>query len=124
MTSASERRSHPRAAICIDFNIDGGDHLLTGSTENISPKGLCCELSHHIPLFTKLEMCLMVPDPKDESHEEMDAVRCEGAVVRVDKIDSEPEPVYKTAVFFTHIDESGSEKLNNYIQYHSNLDEY
>ena len=106
--------------LTIDFNVKSGEHLLTATTQNISAKGLCCSLSHHIPMFTKLSICLMVPNPSDSSHEETDEVDCEGVVVRVEKEDDENGTIYRTAIFFTHIDEESIDKIENYVRAHEN----
>jgi len=118
MTNVTERRSYPRVSVTLDFSIKSGEHLLTASTENLSAKGLSCILSHHIPLFTKLSICLMVPLPEDESREEMDAVNCDGVVVRVEKSLLEGEEVFNTAIFFTHIDKDAVAKVQGYVQTH------
>jgi len=118
MGNEKERRSQPRAHLSLDFHVQSGDNLLSATTTNVSAKGLSCVLGHYIPLFTKLNICLMIPDPSDQTHEETMAVNCEGAVVRAEEEPSENSSVYRTAVFFTNLDENSAAKLNEYIEAH------
>ena len=120
MTNVTERRSYPRASVAVDFSIKSGEHLLSASTENISAKGLYCPLNHHIPLFTKLGICLMIPSPNDTTGEEMEAISCDGVVVRVEKSLVDDNEVFNTAIFFTHIDPAAVEKLQDYVKMHPN----
>ena len=121
MVEITERRSHARAPVILDLNVKSGDHFITTTTQNLSAKGLCCTLSHHIPLFTKMQICLMVPNPADSSHEETDAVTCDGVVVRVSKCHMEESTVYQTAIFFTDIDADSASKIQDYIDAHTEL---
>ncbi|HNT34718.1 MAG TPA: PilZ domain-containing protein [bacterium] len=116
MTQVAERRSHPRVAVSLDFNIKSGEQLLAASTINLSAKGLSCMLSHHIPLFTKLGIFLMLPEPEDRSHEKIGPINCDGVVVRVDKVAKQGEERYSTAVFFTQIDKDAVERIQHYLQ--------
>lgn len=116
MTEVAERRSHPRVSVSLDLNIKSGEELLAASTINLSAKGLSCMLSHHVPLFTKLGIFLMLPDPCDESHERIGAINCDGVVVRVEKVVKQGEELFSTAVFFTQIDGESISRIQRYLQ--------
>jgi hypothetical protein len=97
---------------------DGSLEISTLETINISSSGVYFKSDHFIEPLTKLAMVLDVTVPSDEPGEDtvIAPVPCEGIVVRTTpEAETEGCDDYEVAVFFTHLESSGSTNLERHI---------
>jgi c-di-GMP-binding flagellar brake protein YcgR len=115
--STLERRRAPRAKARIPVEILKDEGLIEAKTRNISASGAYCTLDKFIPLNTKVDVTLLIPEKPGKSSKKLKRVTCHGIVVR-----NEPAPrgekgvKYGLALFFTDIGQSGKRKLSHYIK--------
>ena len=98
--------------------VDGTSGKATLETINISSSGVYFKSSHFIQPMTKLAMEFEVTVPSNEGSGgvELAPVPCEGLVVRIQpETEIEGCEEYEVAVFFTHIDATGSDILERHI---------
>jgi hypothetical protein len=87
-------------------------------TINISSSGLYFRSNHFIEPLTKLAMVLdvTVADEDQSGETTVAPVPCEGIVVRtIPEAETEGCDDYEVAVFFTHLESSGSVNLERHI---------
>lgn len=121
--NAQERRRSQRVSANLKLEVklprpDGSLASSTLETINISSSGVYFKSGHFIEPLTKLAMVLDVSVPADEPGEDtvIAPVPCEGIVVRTTpEAETEGCEDYEVAVFFTHLEASGSENLERHI---------
>lgn len=114
-----ERRKDVRIEKILPILLRGDAFRFVTETKNISCSGAYCKVSKPIPPFTKLSVILEVP-LMSEHQVALHEIRCEGVVVRSEKVKRENGGVetYFVAIYFTKVKPSDRDKLNQYITYH------
>ncbi len=85
-------------------------------TTDISQRGVLCELNYQIPLMSKLEIKLLLPqyeNTKTGSNE----IKCLGVVVRSQPVVKESSAFYDTAIFFTKLTKTDEKKIAQYVEH-------
>lgn len=113
-----ERRRAIRvpAQLALQIKISGRDYAQIESI-NVSANGVYFSLPTFIPVLTKLEINLSLPDEQSgPGRQESKNVSCEGVVVRIEPEQEEPElSKYQVACYFTSIAEEDKDFLESYI---------
>lgn len=115
MATTSERRLSPRSRLAIDCGIFEDTEPLRTLTFDVSSRGLSCVLPREIPLFTKVRVVLQVPQKTAEEDADGEEIRCEGVVVRRERMDEGSNSKYKTAIFFSRIEPNDATLLHDYV---------
>ena len=121
--NAQDRRRSQRVTANLKLEVklprpDGSLATSTLETINISSSGVYFKSGHFIEPLTKLAMVLDVTVPSDDPGGDtvIAPVPCEGIVVRTTpEAETEGCEDYEVAVFFTHLEASGSENLERHI---------
>ena len=114
MMGRPERRRAPRVNKQLALKITEAGGELKAETSNLSAIGTYCTLDRFIPPMTKLQLQLEIPDGARRT-----SVRCEGVVVRLEPIVSNPEHgQYQMAIFFTKLSERGRSAIERFVQHH------
>ena len=106
-----ERRQSARLVDEVNFNLGYEKYDLSSTTINLSANGLLCRVPQQIPVMTKIQMALLVPD-SDPQHPPR-KIKANGVIVRVEK---DQEGLFKIAVFFTEMSEAHRRTLQHYIE--------
>ena len=113
-----ERRRAVRvpAQLALQVKISGRNYAQIDSI-NVSANGVYFSLPTFIPVLTKLEINLSLPDEESgPGRQESRSVTCEGVVVRIEPEQEEPGlSKYEVACYFTSIAEKDMEFLESYI---------
>jgi len=119
MTHTSERRKFPRIKDKdISIQIKSDDfHAITQSLD-VSASGIYCKVKERIPVMTRLEIVLALPNKENPSSPIL--MNIEGIVVREHPVvkDGKVEH-YDLAIFFNSIHPREREKLVHYISQRS-----
>lgn len=116
MTSAQERRRHPRLTKNIPLKLCGEQFDVVTETHNLSCSGVYCRVNKYFDPMTRFEIHLLLPFKKG-AKVITKKVSCHGVVVRVE---SEPgNKFFNIAVFFNEIDKKNVLLITQYIN--SNL---
>lgn len=115
-----ERRKQPRAKGAAGLKLGAAPHAAGVQVEDISLSGLSFRTSRPIEYMTRLMMTLMLPVHSDPPArpEAPTSVRCEGAVVRCEPVRGGDAGQYEVAVFFTHLDDTAREAVEEYVKEH------
>ena len=121
--NAQDRRRSQRVSANLKLEVklprpDGSLEISTLETINISSSGVYFKSGHFIEPLTKLAMVLdvTVPSGNPGGDAVIAPVPCEGIVVRTTpEAETEGCEDYEVAVFFTHLEASGSENLERHI---------
>lgn len=116
-----EKRKSPRVSANVAIKIKEDDPLssnvtLTTQTLNISAGGAYCPVSRFIPLFTRLQLTLLLPSNHRDGHTETEFISCQAVVVRV-----EPEEEtlnldeYRLGLLFSELDEKDRKKIHKFV---------
>ncbi|MCX6356753.1 MAG: PilZ domain-containing protein, partial [Candidatus Aureabacteria bacterium] len=114
--SAAERRRSPRVAVKLPVKIRNDKGVVEAQTRNISISGAYCTVDQFIPINTKLDVTLMVPEKEKSGHKCLKKMTCHGIVVR-----NQPEAVkkdhhsYGLAIFFTDFSRGDQDDLSSYV---------
>ena len=115
--SFQERRRHPRIAKTLSLQLTHQVNELVTETTNISESGAHCTVNRFLPLMTKLQVKLAVPDTSKPQH--ATPLTCEGIVVRIDPAHEQPrQATYRIAIFFHDLTERDRTVLGQYVQHH------
>ncbi|MBF0216460.1 MAG: PilZ domain-containing protein [Candidatus Omnitrophica bacterium] len=110
-----DRRRYPRIkdkGISIQFKGDGFD-AITQSLD-VSASGIYCKIEKSIPLMTRLEIVLALPDPGQKGG--VVILNVEGVVVREHPVIRDGKIVhYDVAIFFNALTLEERELIVNYI---------
>jgi len=110
MTS-SERRKAPRAVSQLEIVVGHDAQELAASTENISESGAYCTVSRFLPMMTKLQLRLEIPDGQSSK-----TLICQGVVVRIEPPQASPEQQrYRVAIFFNDLTARDRSVLAHYV---------
>ena len=115
----SERRREKRIRVSLPIQISySGNPPIQARTENISLLGTYLEMKQEIPLGTKLDIVVDVPDYTADSRMS-GKVRCRGDVFRCNFLKQEgQERIYAFGIFFINfIDDLDRERLARYIDF-------
>ncbi len=110
-----ERRLTPRIARNIPLKILHNQSNIITETKNISISGVYFQSEEFLPLMTKLDITILLPENNKKKAKKCCQVKCSGAVVRVEP---NMQQKYHVAVFFNEMREREKQKLENYIKQH------
>jgi hypothetical protein len=111
--SYAERRKAPRVDERVSLSIASDAGELAVETRNLSAAGAYCETTQFIAPMTKLQLRFELPDGAKSAK-----VVCEGVVVRIDPIVSNPhDSRYHLAIFFSDLSESGRAAIARFVQH-------
>jgi len=114
-----ERRRYPRIEKTIPLKVSAGNFDLVTQTKNISCNGAYCIMNRTLPLMTKLQITLLLPEKNKKKKENCSLkIKCMGVVVRSQKDTASKKERFKTAIFFEQIREKERGKLEEYIDTH------
>ena len=112
----TERRKTPRIADeGLSLKVKGGDFDIITHTLNVSASGIYCKVEKEIPLMSRLQLMLMMPDPAKDGKSSV-GVEVDGVVVR-------QHPViidglvkhYDIAIFFENLSPKHRDMISEYI---------
>lgn len=111
-----ERRQHPRIKAQIPLKIPIG--MEQASTLNISLSGACVKVRRYIPLWTKLNLVLVLPLFLDGEIIDEVPVNCTAVVIRSDpERPSDDIDEYEVAFYFSHLDDKAKVLITDYVKY-------
>ncbi|HEX6853066.1 MAG TPA: PilZ domain-containing protein [Candidatus Polarisedimenticolaceae bacterium] len=108
----AERRSHARFQRSFDIEGQDGATIARMTASDLSLGGLYCSSTHDFPEMTRLAVRMLLPN--GAGPEPVDA---EAVVVRRKKLKSPTGngPRFELALFFTHVDDAGRERLARFL---------
>lgn len=115
--SGQERRRAPRISDDrVSLKVKGGGFDVMTHTLNISASGIYCKVEKELPIMSRVQLMLMIPEPAKDGKTSK-AVEVEGVVVR-------QHPViidgcvkhYDVAIFFENLSPKHRELLSAYIE--------
>ena len=112
----TERRRAPRIADeGLSLEVKGGDFDIMTHTLNVSASGIYCKVEKEIPLMSRLQLMLMMPDPAKDDKSSV-GVEVDGVVVRQHPviIDGHVKH-YDIAIFFENLSPKHREMISDYI---------
>jgi len=104
-----ERRTYPRTKR--GFKLPPGYSDIITYVDNISAAGVLFHTVEALPVMTRLEVTLLLPEPSGEE------IEAEGIVVRCESDEGE-EGRFFTAMLFTGISEGARAAINRYVTHH------
>ena len=114
---AEERRQFPRIkdeGLSLKLKLDDFDTIT--HTLDISASGIYCKADKEIPLMSRVNLVLMVPDPSKEDTLATKSVEVTGVVVREHPVIIDGEiKHYDVAIFFDDLSAKNREIILNYI---------
>ena len=118
---SQERRRQPRINKCLQFELKAEGLDIVTETIDLSCIGAYCQVNKYIPLMTIFDITLALPSGDKEN--EFEHVKCNGTVVRVDKVSSPAGAGdnYNVAIYFAEIEESEKQKLASFVEKHPNV---
>jgi len=90
-----------------------GDETREGTlthVDNISGNGVLCHTLRPIPLMTRMQVLLELPEPVNQE------VNVEGVVVRCEA-DAQRDEEFKVAILFTKIDEDERDAIIRFVEH-------
>jgi hypothetical protein len=114
-----EKRRQPRTKKSINFKIKTNGSIIAAESINLSCIGTYCKVDKYIPYMTNLKIDLALPS--DDQENEVEYVKCNGVVVRVEEALTEANAgnIYNIAIFFNEISKSVKEKIGNFVKKYS-----
>jgi len=110
------RRRAPRANVKIPVEIKSKKNAVEGRTKNISASGVYCTVDRFIPINTKLDVTLLVPEKARREREGSKEMKFHGIVVRNQPMGSdEAHRKYGLALYFTDIKRNDRDELSRYV---------
>ena len=112
----TERRKAPRIADeGLSLAVKGGDFDIITHTLNVSASGIYCKVEKEIPLMSRVQLMLMMPDPAKDDKSSI-GVEVDGVVVRQHPviIDGRVKH-YDIAIFFENLSPKHREMISDYI---------
>lgn len=112
----TERRRAPRIADDgLSLEVKSGDFDIMTHTLNISASGIYCKVEREIPLMSRVQLMLMIPDPAKDGKSSI-GVEVEGVVVRQHPVIIEGRVKhYDIAIFFENLSAKHREMISTYI---------
>ncbi len=112
----AEHRKHPRINERLQFKLKTNHFDIVTETINLSCIGAYCQANKYIPLMTGLEIVLALPHVDKE--DELEYVKCNGLVVRVEKVSSDANTrnAYNIAIYFSEIEDSDKQKIESFVE--------
>jgi hypothetical protein len=111
-----ERRRSPRLADeGLSLEVKGGDFDIMTHTLNISASGIYCKVEKELPVMSRIQLMLMIPDPAKDGKEQA-AVEVDGVVVRQHPVIIDGKiKHYDIAIFFENLSPKHRELISGYI---------
>ena len=78
--SAAERRRAPRANVGLPLRIKKDKKTFESRTDNISSSGAYCTVDKFVPLNSKVDLTLTIPERGAAGREAEKKIRCRGIV--------------------------------------------
>jgi hypothetical protein len=112
----TERRRAPRIDDeGLSLKVKGGDFDIITHTLNISASGIYCKVEKEIPLMSRVQLMLMIPDPAKDDKSSV-GVEVDGVVVRQHPVIIEGRVKhYDIAIFFENLSPKHREMISSYI---------
>jgi c-di-GMP-binding flagellar brake protein YcgR len=108
--TSTERRKVPRSKRKLRMGIShGGEQMTACHTEDISNNGVSCLFPHELALFTMYDVTICVSDSEEE------VVSTTAVVVRSEPIQMAGNTLYRTALYFSRIEEEEKARIQKYI---------
>jgi len=116
MTQHQERRKSPRIKDeGVSLEVKGGGFDIITNTLNISASGIYCKVEKEMPLMSRVQLMLMIPDPAKDN-KATKAVEVDGVVVRQHPVIINGKVKhYDIAIFFENLDQKHREMIAGYI---------
>ena len=111
-----ERRRAPRIEDKeLSLEVKGGDFDIMTHTLNISASGIYCKVEKELPLMSRVQLMVMIPDPSSLEKSPR-PVEVDGVVVRQHPviIDGQVRH-YDIAIFFENLSAKHRELISSYI---------
>ncbi len=117
-----ERRQSARVDAQVALQLSGTEEgfpveSLTTESINVGAEGVYCHVSHFIAPLTKLQMTMVLPLKDRKGQVKNEVVKTQAVVVRCQP-DGDAEGGYRIACFFTGLDASTKETLEEYVDQH------
>jgi hypothetical protein len=111
-----EKRRTPRIdTTALALEVKGNDFGVMTHTLNISASGVYCKVEKEIPLMSRLQLKLMIPDIKRDDKSLIE-VEVDGVVVRQHPVIIEGRVKhYDIAIFFENLSPKHREMISSYI---------
>lgn len=112
----AERRRAPRITDeGLELEVKGGDFDIMTHTLNISASGIYCKVEKEIPLMSRVQLMVMIPDPAKDGKSSI-GVEVDGVVVRQHPviIDGRVKH-YDIAIFFENLSPKHRDMIAAYI---------
>ncbi|MCD4764264.1 MAG: PilZ domain-containing protein [Desulfobacterales bacterium] len=116
----AEHRKHLRINERLKFKFKTNHFDVVTETINLSCIGAYCQANKYIPLMTSLDIVMALPHVDKE--DEFEHVKCNGMVVRVEKVsfDANTRNAYNIAIYFSEISDSEKQKIESFVERHKN----
>ena len=113
-----ERRKHLRAKGSLPLKIADKAFDIITETVDVSSSGIYCRVTRLLPLMSKIEVVLMVPQKNSSRPKQAKKIRCKGVVVRTEPgiLKNTDKAHHNTAIFFTDISEKDRKALESYVE--------
>lgn len=110
-----ERRLHPRVHDeTLSLKLKTGTFDTMTHTLNVSASGIYCKLDKEIPIMSRVQLVLMMPDPSKEGR--TNSLEVEGVVVREHPVIIDGKiKHYDAAIFFDSLSAKDRESIAQYI---------
>ncbi len=112
----AEHRKRPRINERLQFRLKTNHFQIVTETIDLSCIGAYCQANKYIPLMTVLDIVLALPHVDEEG--EFEHVKCNGLVVRVEKVSSDVNRrnAYNIAIYFSEIEDSDKQKIESFVE--------
>lgn len=117
-----ERRQSARVSAQVALQLAGLDDSIPGeslTTEsiNVGAEGVYCHVGHFIAPLTKLQLTMVLPLRDKKGQPRNEVLKTDAVVVRCQPAGSESSG-YRIACFFTGLEPSAREVLQEYVRQH------
>ncbi len=112
----AERRKDPRRDGNLPLKISKQGLDMVTETRNISSSGVYCRVNQPLPVMTKIELTLLLPQ-HTKNRISSEKIKCGGVVVRSepDILEQADKAYQSVAIFFTDISKKNKEKISQYV---------
>lgn len=115
--TGAERRREARADVDLSLKIKKDKHVIDAHATNISSTGAYCTLDKFVPLNSKLNLTLLLPEKSGERRAAGEKVRCHGIVVRNQTASEDVvHPHYGIALFFTDLAKTDRNRIADFVR--------
>ena len=114
--SPTERRKAPRIEDeALSLEVKGGNLDIMTHTLNVSASGIYCKVEKEIPLMSRLQLMLMIPEAAKEG-KPLTKMEVDGVVVRQHPVIIDGRiKHYDIAIFFENLSPKNRETISSYI---------